>query len=530
MVRPTDWHVLDMSRDPTPGDPSDVRTLAWQVGRVAEDAEQAERAVRGLAGDGAVLSWIGASAEVFRGALKDFPSQLGKLADSYGQAELALSRYGTDLDDAQEQAGRALQQGRAAQSEIASLSTQLSGASARASDAGSTADRLTRPVPAGAEPPDPEQVRAATRNAQTAQARVGALQDSLGGARGRLEAAKRLAQDAKALRERAADVAGGRLHDASDAGIKPNSWWDDFKSAVAKVWHVTIAIAKVAVAVLGVIALIIGGPLAWVVLGLALLLLADALRKLANGEGSWWEVGFALLGCIPGTKGLTTLTELRAAFAAGGTFAALAHVGSAGLTSLRAMTTALRAGGGRLATRLTTLARAGLSFGSDARLGARTLPQTGRLGRLLVGYDRLAGLSREEFLARFHPDGDWAWPGNRGFDGPAEVRTLQPGEVLDRFGNARGRYLSPDGTPYPHRAIPPSNLDPLKPHLDLHRYEVVKPFDVHDGAIAPAFGQPGGGTQQLVDGALLGLDLPPGTRVNVEWLVQHGYLAPLPVR
>jgi hypothetical protein len=36
------------------------------------------------------------------------------------------------------------------------------------------------------------------------------------------------------------------------------------------------------------------------------------------------------------------------------------------------------------------------------------------------------------------------------------------------------------------------------------------------------------GVQQFVDGDLLGLKLPPGTRVNVQWLLDHGYLGVRP--
>lgn len=332
MSRPTDWHVLDLSDDPTPGSPYDIRSLVRRVQQVSDDAGVAERDVRGLAGDDAVMSWIGLAADVFQGAIDDFPSQLQKLADSYGRCADALTTYATALEGAQEQADRALVQGREAQADVTSLESQLASARSTAGTAGSAATALSRPPAAGAEPPDPARVRAATRNAQAANDRVSGLSGSLGGAEGRLEAAKRLARDAGELRDTAGDRASDALHDASEAGIQPNSWWDDFKSGVARVWDVTITIAKIAVAVLGIVVLIIGGPLAWVVVGLSLLILADALMKVANGEGGWLDVAIAALGLIPGTKGLTTLTKLSAAFRSGGTLGALAHLGGAGRT------------------------------------------------------------------------------------------------------------------------------------------------------------------------------------------------------
>ena len=56
MSRPSDWWVVDLSSDPTPGDPVLVQGLARRVQLVADDAGQAQRAVLGLAGDGAVTS------------------------------------------------------------------------------------------------------------------------------------------------------------------------------------------------------------------------------------------------------------------------------------------------------------------------------------------------------------------------------------------------------------------------------------------------------------------------------------------
>jgi uncharacterized protein YukE len=99
---------LDLPGDPTPGDPGRVRVLARSAGRMAEDAEDAHRAVRGLAGDGAVLTWLGAAGDVFRGALDDFPPMLDKLHDSYDQAADALRWWAGRLEDLQ--AGAGLQQ------------------------------------------------------------------------------------------------------------------------------------------------------------------------------------------------------------------------------------------------------------------------------------------------------------------------------------------------------------------------------------------------------------------------------------
>lgn len=419
MSRPSDWHILDLDRDPTPGDPTAIRALARRVDAVADDAAQAERDVIALAGDSSVTEWVGAAGDVFRGALDDFPTQLRKLADSYSRAYSALTTWASDLDRAQGQADRALAQGREARQRVDSLGGQLSSARQAAESATQTAERLRSADTA----PDPDQLRAATRNASSAGDRVSALSGQLSDAQGALDAAKRLARDAKELRERSGDAAASRLHDASDAGIEPNSFWDNFKAAVAKVWEVTIAVAKVLVLVLGIVVLIIGGPLAWVVVGLAMLILIDTLMKYANGEATLMDVGLAALGLIPGTKGLTSLGALKGAFAAGGTLGALRHIGVAGRSLFvnggraaqtlwqgrRAIPTLLRQVPFSAAARLSDMA-AELRHGVPGAIrgfgvGLDLIPGQGVIGRLRTGLDGLGDGFRagRSFVARTDP-------------------------------------------------------------------------------------------------------------------------------
>ena len=131
-MRPVGWQVLDLDRDPTPGEPLAIRSLAARVLDVGQDAAAAERDVRSLAGDGSVLSWLGPAGETFRGALDDFPTQLRKLADSYDQAGQALRGWAQALDGAQDSADRALALGRQARAELDALTGQLSSAQASA--------------------------------------------------------------------------------------------------------------------------------------------------------------------------------------------------------------------------------------------------------------------------------------------------------------------------------------------------------------------------------------------------------------
>ena len=63
-----------------------------------------------------------------------------------------------------------------------------------------------------------------------------------------------------------------------------------------------------------------------------------------------------------------------------------------------------------------------------------------------------------------------------------------------------GNYVSPAGSPYQERALPPANQDyngsdPGQQPYAYHVYEVREPVVVVAGPVAPWFGQPGFGTQ-----------------------------------
>lgn len=104
----------------------------------------------------------------------------------------------------------------------------------------------------------------------------------------------------------------------------------------------------------------------------------------------------------------------------------------------------------------------------------------------------------------------WIWPANMGFKGQKVEVTLPVGTRLDRVGEASGSFLSPAGTGFEQRALAPgTGASPV------YQYEVVKPLPVVQGEIAPAFGETGGGVQILPN---------VGQRVNVQWLLDNGYL------
>ncbi|GAA2685534.1 hypothetical protein GCM10010400_57130 [Streptomyces aculeolatus] len=306
--RPTDWHVLDLDDDPTPGDPERVKQLARELHDFADDVADALRQIKGMAGEDALLRWAGKTAKAFQDEFEEVPKNLKKLQRSYDLAGDALAAYWPKLERAQSLADKALARGREAQSD-------LTAANGRLDSANSWVDRATKKTEEydekeGKEKPDESEVRAATRNATDAKSARASAQTAVDNAQGGLEAAKKMAADAKKMREDAASEAKDKLEDASDAGIQNRKWWEKAVDWVKDNWDTIVTVCKVIVAVLGIVVLIIGGPLAWVVLAAALVVLADTLVKYMNGEASLWDVAFAALDCIPGMKGLTTLGGL----------------------------------------------------------------------------------------------------------------------------------------------------------------------------------------------------------------------------
>lgn len=126
-------------------------------------------------------------------------------------------------------------------------------------------------------------------------------------------------------------------------------------------------------------------------------------------------------------------------------------------------------------------------------------------------YKPYGDLSRQEFYDEHYnaEKGHWDYPENDGFAGTPHPNTLQPGQVIDRYGFDTGNYTSPADTPFDQRALPPTSL--TQPY---YRYEVLRPLPdtVTEGPIEPAFEQRGGGVQHFFSDH------------DINWYVQNGYL------
>ena len=339
MARPSDWSVLDLDKDPTPGDPGRVEILADRFLDFSEIAERAHRSVTSLQGDSAVMSWIGLSGDAFRENFGGFPNQLKKLYTSHQMVGDALTGYSPQLEHAQSQADKALADGREARSRLDSVTLQLTSAAADNKAAGSNADSLKNPDK-NAPVPDPAQVAQAVRDAQAAQERQNTAQGAVDSAQAALDAAKDLAEQARALRTSAAKTCANQIDEGSDAGIQPRSFWQKLVEALKALWDIICEIAKWVALIAGVIAMIIGGPLAWIALAAGAILLIKAIVDFSQGKGNIVDLLIGIVGIIPGVKGLTSLAKLKDAFKAGVTGlkagVAGAKAGAAGVKAIAA--------------------------------------------------------------------------------------------------------------------------------------------------------------------------------------------------
>ncbi|WP_338118953.1 WXG100 family type VII secretion target [Streptomyces tendae] len=318
--RPADWYVLDLDKDPTPGDPGRIRKLAGTLHDFADDVSDVLRDLKGIAKEEEILSWAGKTAKVFAEEFEDAPKKLRKLKKSYGLAGDALATFWPDLQDAQEKADKALRDGRKAREELTTAQTALTGAEDWVRRATEKTDSYDPAKNGGKDVPKPDEadVRRATRDAQHAKARQTAAKRNVESAQSALEAAKKLAGQAKGLRDEAARRTVTKLREASDAGIPNRHWWEEIGDWVSDHWDEIVTICKWVVTIVGIVVMIVGGPLGWLVFAAALVVMADTIRKVIKGEAGWGDLLWAALDCIPATKGFTSLAKLGKLWKAGG--------------------------------------------------------------------------------------------------------------------------------------------------------------------------------------------------------------------
>ncbi len=130
----------------------------------------------------------------------------------------------------------------------------------------------------------------------------------------------------------------------------------------------------------------------------------------------------------------------------------------------------------------------GMGYGRISR--AQTPPRATVQGTAEAGGNR-STVPRSEVAKSTSNELTTFFPTNNGFLGSPTNATLQPGQIIDRFGGSEvSRFFSPAGTPAAMRAPPPGTQS-----QPLRTFEVLKPIDVQSGQVASAFNQVGLGTQ-----------------------------------
>lgn len=308
MARPSDWHNLDLPGDPTPGDPYESRTQGLRFRTFAHDVATVHTSLNAAAKDSALAEANGKAMTAFRGQIGKLPGQLQKLHDSYEIAGDALVAYAAALEIEQHEADLALAKARILRGDLSQAQRNLANATNavfQAAEAKSKVDNPQGNVP----PPIPAQVRQAARNAQYAGANASAAQSQVDSLQAQLADLRTKAQTAGHNQDQAAQRLVSQLDEASNVGIHNKKWYQKVADWVGKHWDGFITLCKWVVALGGILLLFFGGPLAWIVLGAALLVLADTVNKYAHHQAGLGDLLFAVLDCIPVAGKLAMLAK-----------------------------------------------------------------------------------------------------------------------------------------------------------------------------------------------------------------------------
>jgi hypothetical protein len=347
VVRPSDWFLVDLGSDPTPGDAFGIRALAVKYSDIAVIAGEASDGVLRARTSGAASAWIGDAGDIFREKSHRMPGELAKANDSYSLVAEALRVWAESVDDTQAQADRGLQQAREAYADLSAAQAALGSAQSSWSTVHAqqlTYQKLTKdyasvPPPANVTMPTDYQLRSADRSAQQAHTSIAAAQSRIADADARLAAAKALVHAAKERRDDAERTVVHKIGAAQDHAVKPSSIWEAIQSSAA--WQAFVQIATIVLTIVTIVAIFLGGPLVWaLILAATILLVANALLSIAQGKDAWVELALLAVGLIPGGRLL--------GLAAKGVDA-VSRMGIAGehlAAGVGAMTTAVRSGTG----------------------------------------------------------------------------------------------------------------------------------------------------------------------------------------
>ncbi|MFT4233340.1 MAG: hypothetical protein QM606_11280, partial [Leucobacter sp.] len=314
MGRPSDWDVVDLAKDPTPGETWGVKALARGYQRIADSAEEAGTILTRVKSTGSSGVWIGEAGDAFREKIDDLPDHLDKCVDSFAKAADALFGWATKMSTLQSSADTNLERARLAADDLEAAQTRLAEAEQAAASIMRTLESQQQTYDRyhSAEPPEWVTVPTAgelsrLRSQSTAASSgVSTEQSSVDDAQARLDAAKKLVWEAKEDYETAAKQVVRKIEAAKDAGIPGDSWWEKIKNS--DWWQVVVTIATVVVVIAAVVAIVFTGPVALIAAGVGLVvgavLMADDVMSLASGEMAPGEfLAMSVIGLLPGGRG-----------------------------------------------------------------------------------------------------------------------------------------------------------------------------------------------------------------------------------
>lgn len=307
MGRNTDFRVFGIHDDPVPGDPDEVKKLAQAFAEYADRAANARTQVDKNSRDSEIAQMIGRTATAIRRHTEDMVPDLDKMEASYRKAADALSVYHPLLRDAQNKAETARQKGESANTARTSAGTWKSQAASHQQTAQTEVDRQTNYVKLGLPAPTPAEITAAAKRLRDANDDVTNAGNAVTKANDDFSAAQTLLKDAQSMRDQAGSAAARALKDASKAGIHNKSW---FGRMVDSFYENVVPWLKIGIAILSVVALFVGGPLTWILLGAALLVAASTVYEATQGRATMGDVFMSLLDVIPGIKQLKTAISL----------------------------------------------------------------------------------------------------------------------------------------------------------------------------------------------------------------------------
>lgn len=282
-MRPSDWSLVGLDADPTPGDPVMVLAGGQEYLEVADSIDAAAAAMSRLDVDGTISQAV----DALMATKEDTISDIRRAHGRYEAAGEALIDYAQSLERVQAETLAALEQARQAQD----ASVAAAGSRDRLQD---LADSAT----------DEEQRREYQQQADRADGDADEAAATISSARSTVESAV-------SDRDRAADDAISRIEEITGSDDLNDGWWDDWGSkvvaAIADVADMISTIAGILAIVVAFIP-IVGTALAGVLIVIAAVAaIVSALANItlaATGERSWAEAGIAIAGAALSVIGL----------------------------------------------------------------------------------------------------------------------------------------------------------------------------------------------------------------------------------